>query len=180
MTLGKKSALEINIGQDILYLSKLAVVKVAINHMKTLTPETRRLLEKLKMAEEIYQRASDMVHNPLMTKVFQKLAQRKSDFLTNLSVILDIDDSDIQLRSRERLRVELEKIRQEIDNILLRLNEGEVLHFCIKREYELISMYHNVLSNISGNQFFKDVVVSQLQASNKTVETLETKLDKHQ
>lgn len=140
--------------------------------MEEIRPEIHHLIEKLIMAEEIFSRAALKVHNEPMTKYLKVIADRKKVFLYDLTKLLQLDSDQIKLNTKDRIRVQLEKLGLEVDNILLRLNDGEVLSFCIKREEELVSMYHNALIKDQDESLVTALILHQLKESKEELDEL--------
>ena len=136
--------------------------------MNTILPDVQNLIDKLKIAEEIYAKASDRVHNEPMTKQMKSLAVRKSVLSEDISRLLKFDLDKHKVQWTERIKVEIEKAGIELDHIFIRMNEGYVLSFCVKREEELIAMYQQVLKTKNLTQYdelIKELFLNQLNES---------------
>lgn len=145
--------------------------------METKSEKLKNLVEKIKMAEDIYEQAAEKVSHDSMKDYFHSLAKLKGSYLDKMDGLLQLDTEDIQFNLKSRLKLEIEKISIEIDSIFLRLNQGEILSFCVKREEELISMYHNVLSNQNGDQSIISLLNKQMDESMTILEELKEKLN---
>lgn len=108
-----------------------------------------QLIAKLTMAEEIYEQASKKVHDQPMSEYFSTLARKKRNFIDTLS-------SEMHLNGQE------EKIGFEINSIVVRLKQYELLDFCGKREEELISMYQNLLNEYFDEEYKQKMILTQM------------------
>jgi hypothetical protein len=121
--------------------------------MNKIVSDIQNLIDKLKIAEKIYTKASSRVHDQPMTNQMKALAERKNVLLEDLTRLLEVDMDKHKVQWKDRIKVEWEKLGIELDHIIIRINEGTILSFCIKREEELIDMYKKVLNNDGLNQY---------------------------
>ena len=150
--------------------------------MNTLPPDVQNLMDKLKIAEEIYIKAADRVHNEPMAKDMKNLADRKSMFLEDTSKLLKLDLDKYEVQWKERVKVELEKAVIEFDHIYIQMNEGLILSFCVKREEELIAMYQKVLKtrNITqSDELINELFLYQLNESILLLDELREKKERY-
>jgi len=137
-----------------------------------LEKELQHLLEKLKMAEEIFTKAAVKINNKSTAETLKEMSNRKKVFLYDIEKLLPYDSEDIQVNTLNQVRLQLEKMGIEIDSILLRLSEGEILSFCLKRQEEAISMYHNVIESGIPNEPLMALVKEQLSTSENEYDEL--------
>ncbi|QSE95900.1 DUF2383 domain-containing protein [Fulvivirga lutea] len=148
-----------------------------MNNKKT---KIKQLIKKLKMAEEIYKRASIKVHDRPMTEYFAALANKKNGFIDTLVANSQLGQENVSIGVKDRFRVEMEKIGIEVNSILIRLNEFELMDFCIKREEELVSMYQNVLNEYDDQDFVEKMILDQLVYSKDILIRLNEKKDTYE
>ena len=103
------------------------------------------LIDKLTLAKEVYSTGAEKVHDKPTAMKLEILAERKGIFLSELNDVLDSEVKDRDLPVQERIKVEIEKLTMEVDHLLLRINEGEVLKQCIGREDDLSDIYDKLL-----------------------------------
>jgi hypothetical protein len=136
------------------------------NTLTEVAPSIEKLLDKISIAAELYRKASDRVHNEMMTTQFLQQVERKEAYLDQISSALNIEIDDYQPALIARLQVQLEKIGIEVDQLYLRQNAKEVLSFCINREHDLILAYENLLETGPYSSALQQVLVRQLTDAN--------------
>jgi len=148
--------------------------------MKGINPNIQNLIDKIKLAEEIYNRASSRSHNQPMRDQFKTLAKRKNRFLQEIADQFELDLGKHNLKISERIELEWEKAEIEVNHILIHRNERDILKYCIKREEELVDSYEKVLNNGLKNDFLIALFKSQLEDTlrilnelNQTIEAYE-------
>lgn len=109
--------------------------------MEIIQRQIETVLDKLIMAQKIYQRASKRVHFNTMSTLFNDLFYHKKLLVIELATAADIDLNAYDVSLSELIKVEIEKIGMDLDALYIKNNYNEVLSFCIKRERELINAY---------------------------------------
>lgn len=107
------------------------------------------LIEKLKLAEEVYKRAADKIHSDKMSEDLVKMSNAHMNLKDSLVKEIDLPLKDVSIGLKDQIKVSIEKLGMEVDDILLRLNQKEVLSYCIKREKEIIDAYKTLVNNKS-------------------------------
>lgn len=136
--------------------------------MENLRKEINTLIDQLIIAKEIYSTGADKVSDQPTANQMHLLAERKNIFLSELNNVLDWEINNYDLPISERIKVELDKINIEVDHLLLPINEGEVIRFCVIKEQQLIDSYERVLHldrlALPGSNL-KSILVNQLHYS---------------
>ena len=144
--------------------------------MKTLSPDIQNLTDKLKVAEEIYEKASSRVHNRPMRDQLKLISKKKEEYLTELSVDMGTNLNTRNINLSERIHLELEKAEIEISHLLIRRNENDILSFCIQREQELVQSYLNGVIEAQKSNEKISILLRQLEETKRLLEELkETK-----
>ncbi|MEQ8240690.1 MAG: hypothetical protein RIA69_15840 [Cyclobacteriaceae bacterium] len=150
--------------------------------MNPIIPDIQNLIDKLIIAEEVYHKASSKAHDQAMTNQIKMLAARKEMLLEDITKLLTLEMENYKVKWKNRVKAEMEKIGIELDHIYLRLNQGSILSFCIKREEELIEMYKQALNEKNHQQIgalVRDVLLYQMNESTQLLAELKDKKESY-
>jgi len=146
--------------------------------MNPMNPDIQNLIDKLIIAEEVYKKASSKAHDQPMTDQIKVLAERKNILLEDVTKLLTLDMENYKVKWKDRVKAEMEKVAIELDHIYLRVNQGSILSFCIKREEELIETYKQALREKNDqvlNALVRDVLLYQMDESAQLLTELKEK-----
>ncbi len=132
--------------------------------MKNLEQAKVEVVDKLKMAKEIYSKSSKTMSSGLDEKM-NGLADQKKRFLRKTLDLVGSDLDTDEMKLDKRLKVELEKLGMDVDNAIIRMNDGEALAFCIKREEELQMAYQDIIHEGEFGKQLRDTMKDQWDAS---------------
>ena len=124
------------------------------------------------MAEEVYFQASQKIHSETIKDEMEKFVRNKKNLLKNLSRLFHVDSGDLGLTIQERIEVELEKTGMKVDKLYLRMNQKEVLGYCIKREKELLEAFKQVLEDEDIDEDVKKEIRIYKKDSEKLIEMM--------
>jgi len=141
-------------------------------NVKTLNISLQNLLDKLFIAEEIYKKAADRVHNVPMTDQFNQIAQQKANFLTELEAELGLESGEVSINFKDKIQVVLDKVGIEVNHIILNRNERALLTFCIKRDEELVKMYDDIMKSDLIDDNIQQLVARQKKETAQVISEL--------
>ncbi|GEM_PF-1588298 len=133
--------------------------------MKIVDPLIQNIVDRLKLAEEIYEKAAQSVHNQPMRDQFDTLAKQKTKYITEIAEYFNIDRQRYQINLTDRIRVELDKVGIEFDNLVIHRNEMDILSYCISREEEVVGAYKKFVDDIGKDQHLIQMIQAQMNES---------------
>ncbi|HHP7242470.1 MAG TPA: hypothetical protein ACFCUD_12400 [Cyclobacteriaceae bacterium] len=140
----------------------------------TIDPKVQAFIDKLRLAHEVYSKASKRIHNQPMRDQLETLSQKKRTYYQEIIDQYDVEDeNNYTLKIKDRIKAELEKAGIEINHVMIRRNEREVLSFCVQREYELIEVYQQLLERNIFSDYLHAILSTQMKETKKLIEELE-------
>ncbi len=140
----------------------------------TIDPKVQAFIDKLRLAYEVYSKASKRIHNQPMRDQLETLSQKKRTYYQEIIDQYDVEDeNNYTLNIKDRIKAELEKAGIEINHVMIRRNEREVLSFCVQREHELIEVYQQLLERNIFSDYLRAILSTQMKETKNLIEELE-------
>lgn len=114
--------------------------------MKDKDSSTKNIVTKLKLAEEMYDQASVNIRIDSVKDRLKMLSERKEMFLTEIYNRLAQSDQPASRTARDETSLESEQTGMELNKIIQKRNERDLLVYCIRCEEELINSYQKALT----------------------------------
>ncbi len=153
--------------------------------METNTMSVEKLMNKLKLAKEIYKTAASKIHNKPMADELLLVAEKKALNFDELVTQTSLDLYEQEIKLPDLIKLEFQKVEMEINHLLIHRNENDILNFCIEQEKELIQCYVETIIELKKDKVDIVAFVNQLYEAKKLLKSLkETKkayeFDTHQ
>lgn len=159
---------------------ELIIGKKGVMELYRIKPEFMSLIDKLTIALEVYERAVQRAQDEIIKDVFRELTSRTKIFIREISSLFDFDLDKHEVELKDRIRIELDKIRIEINHLILKRKDSDLLKFSIEQENELIDMYDKILAEGKYNDLINTVIKNQLNESKKMLDEINLTLDTYE
>ncbi len=135
-------------------------------------PDFLNLIDKMTLARELYQKATERVADDFLKDQFEALASKKNIYIKEISNLFDLDLEKHSVEIRERIKADLEKLYVEISDIALNEDEQVILDYSIKREQKINELYKYILDQEKYGDFVNTVIKNQLSENQESVNEL--------
>mgnify|MGYP001104334584 CR=1 FL=1 len=130
------------------------------------------LLEKMNVVKSIYKHALNKIHGDAMKNDLRSLYENKVQIYNELNLLFNVKE-DVSINIFKQAKLTIEKAQMEIDDILIRFNQHDILFHCLKVEKELIETYNTVLNDQEFSESEKEHIKSLKNDSVAIVERLD-------
>lgn len=143
-------------------------------------PKFIKVIVKLELVRQIYQKLAEKIKNENMADTFRTIASKKKIYSKEIVNLLDFNYEDHEFKVRNQIKVEWEKIRIELNHLILQQDEKVMLEYCIHREHEILNIYQDILEYGSYESLFNTVIRIQMHESVKILNELQHLLEPYE
>ncbi len=140
--------------------------------IEKINPEYMGLIDKLYTAQQIYTMAAERATTRLLKDQMQEMASGKEVYIKEIAHLYDLDPPEYQKILKERVNVELDKVKIEINHLLLDDKEQLLFDYCINREKEINQIYKRILSREDYTDLEHTLIKSQLRQNQQHISEL--------
>lgn len=123
-----------------------------------MTKQIEKIIDRLILAQNIYNHLVLTIEYAPVKDLCDQLLSDKVRLLAELSELAEIDLEDHTMSTQAMIKLELGKIRIEINDLLTANKHQETLDFSIIRENELMGLYKNVSDSAKHNAKIKSLL----------------------